>query len=169
MLRAAFFTTALGMECNKLTSQFVRSLKGRNKSNSPSKTLDIDLDQHGAAVKELIVASLWLATLEIEPDQFPDWLHSFLLDCLTVSDRLHEGPAARELVAIYRDEGSSPNICQRAAFRLCNSISPDEMDEHDMTLLHEMLIDAKTTRTGALLCALNEDPDVLKKMIKTYT
>lgn len=165
--RALYFSTAVGIRCLDLLSDYMRyCLRPNRMGESPDYPItDDSAEVHHQAVKELLGLSIWLTMVDQLDGDVPLWLREFFIDCWSAADRLYPEPTSQEIMQIYEDELSPLNVCEAVSSRLCYKLELEDTKGDACIRLGEMLREAGPARADFLFYALSAKHDALDKSI----
>lgn len=165
--RALYFSTALGIRCLDLLSDYMRyCLRPNQQGMLPEYERDeSNVTTHHQAVKELIGLSIWLTLVDQLKSDVPPWLRDFFLDCWSAADKLYPEPSSHEIMNLYEDKVGTAKICESVSSRLCYKLKLEDTKGDACIKLGEMLEKAGPIRSDLLLYAMSAPLDALDKSI----
>ncbi len=165
--RALYFSTAIGIRCLDLLSDYMRyCLRPNRMGETPDYPInDESAEVHHQAVKELLGLSIWLTMVDQLDGDVPGWLREFFIDCWAAPDKLYPDPSSQEIMSTYENELSSENVCEAVSTRLCYKLELEDTKGDACIKLGEMLRDNGQARADLLFYALSAPHNALDKSI----
>lgn len=165
--RALYFSTALGIRCLDLLSDYMRYCLSPNQYGLLPEYHrgDENAIAHHQAVKELIGLSIWLTMVDQLGGDVPSWLRDFFLDCWASADKLYPEPSSHVIMNLYEDKLGTVKICESVSSRLCYKLKLEDTKGDACIKLGEMLSKAGPIRSDLLLYAMSAPLDALDKSI----
>jgi len=165
--RALYFSTAIGIRCLDLLSDYMRyCLRPNRMGQTPDYAVtEKAAEIHHEAVKELLGLSIWLTMVDQLQGDVPRWLRDFFLDCWAAADKLYPDPSSREIMALYEEEYGVEKVCDAVASRLCYKLNLEDTKGDACIKLGEMLQSAGPARADLLFYALSASLEALDKSI----
>lgn len=165
--RALYFSTAVGIRCLDLLSDYMRyCLRPNRMGESPDYPLTENSSEiHHEAVKELLGLSIWLTMVDQLEGEVPYWLREFFIDCWSAADKLYPDPSSQEIMTLYENQLGVDKVCEAVSSRLCYKLELEDTKGDACIKLGEMLRDNGKTRADLLFYALSADHGALDKSI----
>jgi len=165
--RALYFSTAVGIRCLDLLSDYMRyCLRPNRMGETPNYEVTKEsAGLHHEAVKELLGLSIWLTMVDQLEGDVPKWLREFFLDCWAAADKLYPEPSSREIMNLYENELGTERVCDAVSARLCYKLNLEDTKGDACIKLGEMLQDAGPARADFLFYSLSATLDALDKSI----
>lgn len=165
--RALYFSTAIGIRCLDLLSDYMRyCLRPNRMGETPDYPINEQAAEvHHQAVKELLGLSIWLTMVDQLDGEVPLWLREFFIDCWAAADRLYPDPSSQEIMTLYENQLGVDKVCEAVASRLCYKLELEDTKGDACIKLGEMLRDNGKARADLLFYALSAGHDALDKSI----
>ncbi|HNB25265.1 MAG TPA: hypothetical protein PKZ32_22780 [Candidatus Melainabacteria bacterium] len=165
--RALYFSTAIGIRCLDLLSDYMRYCL---RPNTMGETPDYSMSEkspeiHHQAVKELLGLSIWLTMVDQLQGDVPLWLREFFIDCWAAADKLYPCPSSQEIMTLYENQLGADKICEAVSSRLCYKLELEDTKGDACIKLGEMLQENGKARADLLFYALSAKHDALDKSI----
>lgn len=166
--RSLYFSTAVGIRCLDLLSDYMRyCLRPNRMGESPDYPVtESSTELHHQAVKELIGLSIWLTMVDQLDGEVPQWLREFFIDCWAAADKLYPEPSSQEIMTIYEDALGAESVCEAVSKRLCYKLELEDTKGDACLKLGEMLQEVGAARADLLFYALSATHDALDKSIE---
>jgi hypothetical protein len=165
--RALYFSTAVGIRCLDLLSDYMRyCLRPNRMGEKPDYPVtENSAEVHHEAVKELLGLSIWLTMVDQLEGEVPYWLREFFIDCWSAADKLYPDPSSQEIMTLYENQLGVDKVCETVSSRLCYKLELEDTKGDACIKLGEMLRDNGKTRADLLFYALSADHEALDKSI----
>lgn len=165
--RALYFSTAIGIRCLDLLSDYMRyCLRPNQMGEAPDYPINAEsAEVHHQAVKELLGLSIWLTMVDQLEGDVPHWLREFFIDCWAAADKLYPEPSSQEIMTLYENQLGSEKVCEAVSSKLCYKLELEDTKGDACIKLGEMLRDNGKARADLLFYALSAKHDALDKSI----
>ncbi len=165
--RALYFSTAIGIRCLDLLSDYMRyCLRPNRMGERPDYPMSEESTKlHHQSVKELLGLSIWLTMVDQLDGEVPQWLREFFIDCWAAADRLYPEPSSQEIMHLYENELGAEKVCEAVSTRLCYRLELEDTKGDACIKLGEMLQGVGPARADLLFYALSAPHDALDQSI----
>lgn len=165
--RALYFSTAIGIRCLDLLSDYMRyCLRPNQMGEAPDYPINAEsAEVHHQAVKELLGLSIWLTMVDQLEGDVPHWLREFFIVCWAAADKLYPEPSSQEIMTLYENQLGSEKVCEAVSSKLCYKLELEDTKGDACIKLGEMLRDNGKARADLLFYALSAKHDALDKSI----
>ncbi|HEY9773255.1 MAG TPA: hypothetical protein V6C81_05550 [Planktothrix sp.] len=160
--RALAFSTALGMQCSNLLTNYIEHC--RDQAMSGSTDPFITQDEFAYCVKTLMCVQLWLLLLEQQTD-IPEEMRLFVLESMNLADRLYELPPAKLVMTSYDVTAGPQVIRESVSFNICLRLNLGGTAPDALVQLSEVLRDVRPHREQLMQMCLTKSLSDLDQMI----